>query len=615
MSGNPEAPRSLAEAAGGAHFGAEIIPGGVRFRLWAPAARSVDLILDRGRVEIPLSADPAGFWETVSSGAGAGTRYRYRIDGRLLVPDPASRFQPDDVFGESEVIDPSAYAWSDAAWRGRPWTEAVLYELHVGCFTPQGTFDAARERLDDLAATGITAVSLMPLADFPGTRSWGYDGVLPYAPDASYGRPEDLKRFIDEAHAHGIMVLLDVVYNHFGPEGNWLGQYAPAFFTNRHETPWGDAIDFTQPVVREFFIRNALYWLDEFHLDGLRLDAVHAIFDDSPTHVIAELARCVRREPGARREVHLVLENGRNEAWPLGDDEGGRLYDAQWNDDFHHAVHVLLTGESGGYYRAFADEPARHLARSLAEGFAFQGEPSRSGGTRPRGEPSAHLPPSAFVSFLQNHDQIGNRAFGERLTRLADPRALRAATVLLLLSPSPPMLFMGQEWGTRKPFLYFCEFHPELGALVAKGRCEEFAHFPEFADPGRREMIPDPNACATRNASVLDWGEPELSEHRGWLDHTRRLLETRRQSITPRLAGMMGHAGTSRVLGEKAVEARWKLGDGSTLVIASNLGGERVEAPGLPESPPLHLTPGAGEALADGWLDAFATAAWLVERR
>src|SRR5579863_9157148 len=363
-------------------FGAECREdGSVRFRLWAPAARQVDLCLAGTCAQIPLERRDDGWFELITNVARPGTQYHFRINGEQEVPDPASRFQPHDVHGPSEVVQPDAFDWRDNAWRGRRWEEAVIYELHVGSFSSAGTFSAVRERLDYLADLGITAVELMPIADFPGRRNWGYDGVLLYAPDSCYGRPEDLKRLVQAAHERGLVVFLDVVYNHFGPDGNYLSVYSPQFFTNRHHTPWGDAINFDGPesrVVRDFFIHNALYWLEEYHLDGLRLDAVHAIADDSRPDIITELAEVVRQRINGERVVHLMLENADNATRYLGRDHEGRvtLYDAQWNDDIHHALHVLITGEHDGYYSDYAHEPLRHLCRCLSEGFAYQGEHS-----------------------------------------------------------------------------------------------------------------------------------------------------------------------------------------------------------------------------------------------
>ncbi len=395
-------------------FGPELHPDGVTFRLWAPAAKRVELMLDGAH---PMQARGGGWYETKIAGASAGTLYKFRIDGELEVPDPASHFQPQDVSGPSEVIDHTQFAWQANDWRGRPWGDAAFLELHVGAFTSGGSFRSAIERLDHMVETGITAIELMPLADFPGRRNWGYDGVLLYAPDSVYGRPDDLKALIDAAHQRRLMVFLDVVYNHFGPEGNYLGRYAPSFFTEA-QTPWGSAIDYRVPEVRAFVMQNALHWLTHYRFDGLRLDAVHTITEPGEPHVLHELSRAVgdlARETG--RHIHLVLENDDNRVGlldPRADPPNGK-YRAQWNDDYHHAWHVLLTGERSGYYGDYQKDPRANIARILSSGFAYQGEVSAHREGRRRGEPSGGLPPTAFVNFLQNHDQIGNRALGDRL--------------------------------------------------------------------------------------------------------------------------------------------------------------------------------------------------------
>src|SRR3978361_707313 len=360
-----------------------------------------------------------------------------------------------------------------------------------------------------IRAPAATALELMPLADFPGRWNWGYDGVLLYAPDSSYGRPEDLKALIEAAHARGLMVILDVVYNHFGPEGNLLPVYAPQTLTAHHKTSWGDAINYDSEgseVVREFVIHNALYWIEEFHFDGLRLDAVHAIKDDSSKHLLDELAERVREAAGDRI-VHLILENEDNQASRLSRNEAGAPthYTAQWNDDMHHVLHTAATSESNGYYGDFKEDSGK-LGCALAEGFAFQGQVMKCSGAE-RGEPSAHLPPTAFVAFMQNHDQVGNRAFGERITAGASPQAVHAIAAVYLLLPQTPMLFMGEEWGSSSPFPFFCDFEGELPDLVRKGRREEFASFPEFRDPVQRERIPDPLAEKTFLSGKLDWTE------------------------------------------------------------------------------------------------------------
>jgi malto-oligosyltrehalose trehalohydrolase len=565
-------------------FGAQPTGDGrTRFRLWAPAARSVELWLEGRGSPVAMRREPDGWASLLTAEAPPGTRYRFRIDGKLLVPDPASRFQPDDVHGPSEVVDPGAHVWADAGWTGVPAERLVFYELHVGTFTPEGTFAAAAGRLDHLVALGVTAIELMPVADFPGRWGWGYDGVLPFAPEATYGRPADLKRLVEAAHRRGLAVFLDVVYNHFGPEGNYLHAYAPAFFTPRHKTPWGDAINFDGPgaeMVRAFVVHNALYWLEEYGLDGLRLDAVHAIRDDSEPHILLELARAVAAGPGRARAVHLVLENDEHEARYLARDDGGRprLYLAQWTDDVHHTVHVRLTGERDAWYADY-DPPMAWLCRSLAAGVAYQGERSPYRG-RPRGEPTQHLPPTAFVTFLQNHDQIGNRALGERIHALAPPEAVRAATALHLLAPQLPLLFMGQEWGATRPFPFFSDLGPPLGEAVSEGRRREFARFSAFADPAARARIPDPQSRATRDSAVLDWTALARPPHREWLEMHRALLRVRRDAIVPLLAGGAVPRASAVPLGEHGLEGTWSFPGSRRLRVVANLGASALPHPG-----------------------------------
>lgn len=564
-------------------FGAEVLDNGsVRFRLWAPKAGRVDVCLESGR-PLTLEAREGGWYELTTPEAHAGTRYRFQIDGGTEVPDPASRFQPEDVNGPSEVVDARAFEWSDESWRGRAWEEAVIYELHVGAFTSQGTFRAIEQRLDYLGELGVTAIELMPVADFPGRRNWGYDGVLPFAPDSSYGRPEDLKHLVQAAHAKGLMIFLDVVYNHFGPEGNYLRLYSPHFFTERHCTPWGDGINFDGPesrVVRDFFIHNALYWLEEFHFDGLRLDAVHAIADDSTPDILTELAQAVRERFRDQRPVHLVLENYENASHYLRRAPGRQidLYDAQWNDDIHHALHVLITGESDGYYSDYAAHPVRDLNLCLTEGFAYQGDFSRFAKEK-RGESTAGLPPSAFISFLQNHDQVGNRAFGERISRLAEPNALKAAMEILLLAPAPPLLFMGEEFGATSPFLFFCDFKGQLAEAVTNGRRNEFTRFAQFSSPELLARIPDPNAEQTFLQSKLDWESLTGEPHVEWLRFYRELLEVRRRMIIPRLRGI-SFSRAEFLEGQRRLAVDWACA-GGTLQLRANLGvepGPTVEA-------------------------------------
>jgi len=606
VSGPPEARRAHEMP-----FGAGVrVDGTTRFRLWAPGAAHVELWLETHARTMPMARDAGGWAELVTHEAPAGTRYRFRIDRELLVPDPAARYQPGDVHGASEVVDPLSYAWRDTAWKGVPPERLVFYELHVGTFTPAATYTGVIQRLDHLASLGVTAIELMPVADFPGRWGWGYDGVLLFAPEARYGRPEDLKSLVDVAHQRGLAVLLDVVYNHFGPEGNYLHRYAPDFFTTRHRSLWGDGINYDgsgSEVVRAFMIHNALYWLEEFHLDGLRLDAVNAIVDESKVHLLTELGRAVADGPGRDRPVHLILENGANHARRLERAPGGRpLYQAQWNDDVHHALHVTLTGEAGGYYEDY-QPPLPQLGRCLTEGFAFQGEHSRYRGG-PRGEPSAHLPPSAFVSFLQNHDQIGNRALGERITAISPPDAVRAATAIVLLSPALPLLFMGEEWAAPEPFLFFADLGPHLGPSVAEGRRREFARFPDFASPAMRERIPDPQAPATRTRSVLDWSRLDELPHRTWLELHRTLLRRRAEAIVPLLADEPSPSTSWKALGDTALEVAWAFPRG-TLRLVANLGATTHPHPGpVPEwGRCLHATnlPGPGWSALPPWSVAF----------
>jgi malto-oligosyltrehalose trehalohydrolase len=585
--------------------GAELQAGATHFRLWAPDAREVELLAAapadvlRERRLVPR----AGWHEVSCELLPAGSRYQYRIDGTLVVPDPASRFNPLGVHGPSEVIDPLRFEWCDADWRGRSWHEAVIYEVHVGTFTPEGTFAAMIPRLEQLAELGVTALELLPIATFPGERGWGYDGVLPFAPHPAYGRPEELKALVQAAHRLNLMVLLDVVYNHFGPDGNFLPHYARGFFDSRQRTPWGDALDFesrSQFGPRRFFIENALYWLEEYHFDGLRLDAVHAIHDSSDPHFIDELAEQIERGPGAERHVHLVLENSANQVSRLRVPAGATVSRSQWNDDFHHPLHVLLSGERDGYYADYATRPLEQLGRVLTEGFAFQGEVSGFAGQRPRGEPSIELPPTAFVNFLQNHDQIGNRALGERLGQLTEPRRLRAALAILLLAPQPPLLFMGEEYAAAQPFLYFCDYQGELARAIAAGRRDEFASFAAFADPAARARIPDPNAPATFMGCKLAWQEREQSPHREWLDYTRELLQVRARQVTPLIHRLVKQRAVYSLSGA-LLSVDWPLENEARLVLRANLG-EHAAQPVLEAEAPATLlfrsvAPSAGPGL------------------
>jgi maltooligosyltrehalose trehalohydrolase len=574
-------------------FGATLDGAQTHFRLWAPSAERVTIDIE-GDAH-PMRKLPEG-WHAATLPVPAGTRYLYKLPDGLLVPDPASRMQDGDVHGASVVIDPLAFPWVNPDWRGRPWHEAVVYELHPGAF---GGFDGIRTQLPRLAALGITAIELMPIADFPGRHNWGYDGVLPYAPDTAYGTPDALKALVDAAHGLGLMVMLDVVYNHFGPDGAYLHAYAKTFFREDIKTPWGAAIDFRVPEVQQYFEQNALYWLMEYRFDGLRFDAVHAIGDPA---FLDRLAAFLRSGIERDRHIHLVLEHEGNVAHHLRRDTDGPGFDAQWTDDVHHCLHVLLTGEREGYYEDFQD-PIHQLARSMAEGFAYQGEISPHRG-KPRGEPSRHLPTTAFVICLQNHDQIGNRAMGERLTELADPQALRAATALVLLAPFIPMLFMGEEFESRTPFLFFTDHNKDLAELVRTGRRDEFKHFAAFQDPERLERIPDPNATETFAASIPDFSLAERGS-----DFHRSLLALRRARIMPGIPRCRS-AGVT-VLSGTALLARWRLGTGELLSIACNLGDKTALMEEPCGSDLFETTAGAAIAARSGVAVERSTTAWI----
>ncbi len=590
-------------------YGAQILPdGGVRFRLWAPDAARVDLELDDSDAG-PMQTLDAGWFERVID-VPAGTHYRFRIDGDLAVPDPASRLQHGgDVHAASVVIDPQLYAWRKPGWLGRPWPEVVIYEAHVGAM---GGFAGVQAALSRWCELGVTAIELMPVAQFPGAHNWGYDGVLPYAPAAAYGSPDELKALVDAAHALHLMVFLDVVYNHFGPDGNYLGAYASAFFhapsddsptDPQHTTPWGAAIQVQVPAVGDFFVHNALYWLNEFRFDGLRFDAVHAL---NNANWLVSLATRVRAGVDPARHVHLILENEHNQASLLATDR----FDAQWNDDFHNAVHVLLTGECAGYYGAYAGDPVGKLVRCLAEGFAWQGEPLRG---KPRGEPSARLSPLRFVNFLQNHDQVGNRALGERLDALVAAPMLEAAYALLLLAPAVPLLFMGEEWASRRPFLFFTDHATEeLRTAVREGRRAEFA---EFIDADSAQEIPDPNDPDTFARSQLDptdAAKPSAIARTGLI---KRLLLLRREHLLPWLA--QARSLGAQALGSHALLARWDLGAGGTLCAYCNLGATsfHVGVPGTQETQWLHGATGAVAALRAGELTAATSLIYLEPKR
>ena len=554
-------------------IGAHPESGGVHFRVWAPGSERVDVVIYGPDAEIvrPLSPERSGYFAGWLEGIGAGTRYRYRLDGTHAFPDPASRFQPDGVHGASEVFDVDAFAWSDEQWPGRPLEEMVIYELHVGTFTPEGTFDSAIERLGHLADLGVTAIEVMPIANFPGTRNWGYDGVNLYAPATAYGGPAGFKRLVNAAHLAGLAVVLDVVYNHLGPEGNYLPAITSGrFFTDRHKTPWGDAIAYDgeqSAPVRDFVLNNALHWVHEYHVDGLRLDATHAIIDDSPVHLLRELAERVHAVGPIPRTV--IAEDERNERRILlPAAEGGYGLDAVWADDLHHQLRRCTAGDSEGYFAAYSGTIPDVVA-TLRKGWFYEGQVAPHRGEA-RGTPASGIPPHRFVHCIQNHDQVGNRPFGDRLTEGVSLPVYRALSALLLLSPYTPLLWMGQEWGASSPFLYFTDHPEELGRLVTEGRREEFKHFSAFSDPDLRERIPDPQAMQTFADSRLRWDEFRSEPHSGILSLYRELIRIRsRRAPTPHGSGSF----EVLELGPRALGLRLGPQGGPEMLVAVNLDG------------------------------------------
>lgn len=545
-------------------FGAELREGGgVDFRLWAPAAQLAELIFypsAGGRARpCAAEADREGWWTCYVPEAAAGSLYHWRIDGALLVPDPASRQNPRGVHEPSAVVDPLQFEWDDA-WRGRPWHETVLYEMHVGAFTEAGTLPAACERLPELAELGVTAIELMPLGDFPGRFGWGYDGVLPFAPHAPYGTPDELKHFIQQAHRLRMMVFVDVVYNHFGPDGNFLPKYAPQFFSKKHHSPWGAAINFDgedSRLVRDFFIHNALYWVNEYRVDGLRLDAVHAIVDASSPHILEEISTAVRAAT-AGRHVHLVLENEHNDWQRLARQPEPGRFDAQWNDHLHHPLHVVLTGETHGYYKHYGEEPLDLLGRALSDGLLFDAPPQ-------------WLP--SLVNFAHNHDQVGNRAFGERLTQLVPEAARPLPTLLALLTPAIPMLFMGEEFGAAEPFLYFADWEGALREAVRAGRRREFGH--------SGKALPDPCSEGTFHASRPQPRKADPSCRA----LVKSALAARARWITPRQSLLLLGRHSAQRVGARGLAVQWRYDDGRMLSLELNLGEEPVRVPAQHHGP------------------------------
>ena len=581
-------------------FGAQVLEGGrIRFRLWAPAAKRVDVLLQEdGETPLAMEADAAGWYELTTNEARVGELYYYQIDGGRKVPDPASRYNPQGVHGPSQVLEPGQFVWNDRNWRGRPWEEAVIYELHVGTFTPQGSFAAIGERLDHLVALGVTAIQLLPVGAFAGTRNWGYDGVLAFAPAASYGHPDDLKDLVQTAHGKGLMVFLDLACHYFGPEGNYLSDYAPAFFAARATSLAGRSIDPALAEAREFVIHNALYWLEEFHLDGLRLNVALLQEQEGEADLLAALTAAVSKGPGKHRHCHLLLGchpwAARYLQWD--DQSGPRRYAAVWNDAAQQAMQEVLIDAPAGV--ATVHRPVEQLAACLSAVFAGD---------------SAALLPTACVTFLQDYSRVGNRALGERLHQLVQPHPLGAMVATSLLAPMPPALFMGEEFAAVQPFLYFCDFNPDLVRNVALGRRKSFAHRQGFRSPKSRARIPDPGDPVTFQRCKLDWQNTNDFPHADWLRFYRRLLAVRHREIIPRLAGIAEGAAAYTLLGERGLSICWSLGDDSLLTLIGNYGEAPLDGLQKPEGVVLWAEPGEAEvALNQGRLPSWSVV-WLLQ--
>jgi maltooligosyltrehalose trehalohydrolase len=573
-----------------AEVGAVVTEAGVRFRVWAPTSGRVEVVPE-SEPPLELAREADGWHGGVLAGAGAGLRYRLRLDGREEYPDPWSRSQPEGVHGASEVVDPGSFRWTDGTWRGVAPADLVIQEVHVGTATREGTFDALIERLPYYAELGVTVVELMPVAEFPGARNWGYDGVYLFAPARAYGGPRGLQRFVDAAHGHGLGVMLDVVYNHFGPEGNYLPAVTGGrIFTDRHHTPWGAAVNYDDAGstgVRQTVLANVRQWIGDYHLDGLRLDAAHAIVDDSERHILRDIGEAAHAA-GPGRHVVVIAEDERNERrLLLPPADGGYGLDAVWADDAHHVLRRLTAGDSDGYYAAY-EGTAAELAQTLRQGWLYEGAVHAPTG-EPRGTPSAGLAPHRFVHCIQNHDQVGNRALGERLHHEVGLDVYRAASALLLLTPYTPLLWMGQEWAATAPFLYFTDHPTELGRLVTEGRRDEFSGFAQFADPGMRERIPDPQAEQTFLRSKLAWAEAARQPHAGVLALYRALLALRREHPALR-SGARETWGVAAV-SDGAVALR-RSGAGADLLLVANLRGTLDAGP---EASALLMPPAGSE--------------------
>jgi maltooligosyltrehalose trehalohydrolase len=554
-------------------IGAEVLSSGrTHVRVWAPARQRVAVVHGPGLScagALVAEKDGDGMFSGLVDGLSTGGLYAFRLDDDPHpYPDPASRFQPEGPHGPSELIDPAGFRWTDEGWKGVGARGQVLYEMHIGTFTPEGTYAAAAERLPQLAEVGVTVIEMMPVSEFAGSFGWGYDGVDLWAPTHLYGRPDDLRRFVDRAHALGMGVILDVVYNHFGPDGNYLPQFSKTVFSSRYDNEWGEAINFDgegSAHVRELCVENTGYWVREFHFDGLRLDATQQIFDASPEHLVAEVGRRVRAEAGKRSSL-IVAENEPQETRIVRPTEaGGYGLDALWNDDFHHASRVVLTGHNEAYFSDYGGTPQEILS-AVKWGYLYQGQRYAWQKQR-RGTPALDLPASAFVTFLENHDQVANSARGERLATLASPGLLRALTAVTLLGPSTPMLFQGQEWGSTRPFVYFADHRPELAKAVDEGRRKFLAQFPSCANPETQARIMTPHDPATFAACKLDWSERE--RHAGVLALHRDLLRLRRED--PAFAAADRASLHGAVIDREALVLRFLCPSGDRLLVV-NLG-------------------------------------------
>jgi maltooligosyltrehalose trehalohydrolase len=566
------------------------MPGGVHFRVWAPDHRNVDVVFEcNARQPLALHPDKRGYFSGFAEGVGAGVYYKYRLDAGQTYPDPASRFQPNGIHNASSVVDPSRFAWTDDNWPGVTRDLQIFYEMHLGTFTPEGTWQAAAAKLGWLRDTGITVVEVMPVSEFPGRFGWGYDGVHWFAPTHLYGEPDDFRAFVDRAHAFGLGVILDVVYNHFGPDGNYLGQFSKYYFSDKHKTDWGSAINYDGAhcaPVREFAICNAEYWIREFHLDGLRLDATQNIYDDSPEHVLAALARYARAAAGTRSIILSAENEPQQTRLARPPERGGYGLDALWNDDFHHSAMVAMSGRNEAYYTDYRGTP-QELISAAKYGYLYQGQWYLWQDAR-RGTPAFDLPPSAFVNFTQNHDQIANSVFGRRIVELTDLGTYKAITALMLLMPGIPMLFQGQEFGATTPFFYFADHKPDLAVIVARGRREFMLQFATAAAPDIRRCLPDPADTATFERCKLDWSE--ANHNRSLVQFHRDIIRLRRDD--PTFASPPARSVDGAVLGPEAFVLRHfgqTPADDRLLVV--NLGRDLVLAP-APEpllAPPLDL--------------------------